>query len=115
MEAILIPLIVFGSFFGIMYVFFTTRNKERLALIEKGADASLFNTGQKSGRGGFLTLSLNLGILAIGIGVGVLLGELLHMGGMDGDVSFPAAIFVCGGIGLVTAYFLTRKVEKEPK
>ena len=42
MEEILIPLIVFSSIFGMVYVFLNTRNKERLALIEKGADASLF-------------------------------------------------------------------------
>jgi hypothetical protein len=35
MEEVLIPLILFGTLFGISYVFFTTRNKERLALIEK--------------------------------------------------------------------------------
>ena len=37
---------LFATVFGIMYVFYTTRNKERLALIDKGADASLFNTGK---------------------------------------------------------------------
>jgi RNA polymerase sigma factor (sigma-70 family) len=39
MEEVLIPLIVFGTMFAMLYVFLTTRNKERLALIEKGADA----------------------------------------------------------------------------
>ena len=31
---------LFIVIFGICYLFFSTRNKERLALIEKGADAS---------------------------------------------------------------------------
>ncbi len=37
----------FATVFGIFYVHYTTRNKERMALIEKGADASLFNTGKE--------------------------------------------------------------------
>ena len=34
--------VIFGSIFGVFYLYFSTRNKERLALIEKGADASIF-------------------------------------------------------------------------
>ena len=36
MEEVLIPLIVFSSIFGMVYVYLNTRNKERLSLIEKG-------------------------------------------------------------------------------
>jgi len=110
MEDVLIPLIVFGTFFGVMYVFFTTRNKERLALIEKGADASLFNTGSKAG---WMKVVLNLGLLGIGIGVGVLLGALLHEAGLDEDMAMTSMIFVCGGIGLVIGFYLNRKLDKE--
>lgn len=112
MEEVLVPLIVFGTFFGIMYVFFMTRNKERLALIEKGADASLFNTGSAKGHG-MMKLILNIGLLAVGIGAGVLLGGLLEMAGMDDDISYPSMIFICGGLGLVAGFFATRKLYKE--
>ena len=40
-EDIIVPIAIFGTIFGILYVFFTTRNKERLALIEKGMDPNL--------------------------------------------------------------------------
>ena len=110
MEDAAIVLIIFGTFFGIFYVFFTTRNKERLALIDKGADASLFNTGSKHN---FIKVLLNIGLLAIGIGVGVLLGGLMQMGGMDEEIAVPSAVFICGGIGLVTGFFLTKKLERE--
>lgn len=109
MEKVFIPLIVFGTLFAILYVYFTTRNKERLALIEKGADASLFKTGP--GKGIFSKVVLNIAFLAIGIGVGVLLGSLLEMSGMEEDVAFPSMIFICGGIGLVTGYFVTKKIK----
>ena len=41
MEEFIVMLILFGTIFGIAYVYLTTRNRERLALIEKGVDASL--------------------------------------------------------------------------
>jgi hypothetical protein len=37
--------VIFGSIFGVFYLYLSTRNKERLALIEKGADASIFMKG----------------------------------------------------------------------
>ena len=40
MEEILIPISFFLAVFGVIYLFLSTRNKERLALIEKGADAT---------------------------------------------------------------------------
>ena len=41
--AIFILAIIFGTIFGIFYLFFSTRNKERLALIEKGMEAKIFS------------------------------------------------------------------------
>ena len=42
MEEVAVLIIIFGTIFGIAFLYFSTRNKERLALIEKGADASIF-------------------------------------------------------------------------
>ena len=33
---------LFIVIFGVFYLYFSSRNKERLALIEKGADAEIF-------------------------------------------------------------------------
>jgi len=113
MEDAVIVLIIFGSMFAVIYVFLTTRNKERLALIEKGADAKLFKSDAGNGWTG--TIVLNLALLAIGIGVGVLLGSLLRMNGMEGEVAMPSMIFICGGLGLVAGFFAAKKfaVKKE--
>lgn len=40
-EVIILP-IIFGVIFGIYYLYISARNRERLALIEKGAEASIF-------------------------------------------------------------------------
>lgn len=109
LEDILVPLIVFATFFGMFYVFFTTRNKERMAMIEKGVDAKLFYTGRKSGG----MVALYLGLLAIGIGIGVVLGNLLEMNGMNENVAYPAMIFICGGLGLLGGFFAAGKLKKD--
>ena len=111
MEAILVPLIVFASIFGMVFVWLTTRNKERLALIEKGADASLW-TVKKSHRSNY---TLKLGMLAVGIGIGVLVGSLLETYTTLGEeVAFPSMIFLFGGAFLVANAMIEKKmVEKE--
>jgi len=109
MEEVLVPLIFFGSVFAIVYVFLTTRNKERLALIEKGADAKLFKSGPgNSNVSGIIVI--NIASLAIGIGVGVLLGNLLDMAGLDEEIAMTSMIFICGGIGLLAGFFASRKL-----
>ena len=110
MESILITLIVFGSLFGIIFVFLSTRNKERLALIEKGADAKLFNSGKTYSFGQII---LNLALLAIGIGIGVLTGSLFEQSGMEEGVAFTSCIFIFGGLGLMSSFFLNRKLLKD--
>ncbi len=112
MEDIFISAIVFGTLFGIVYLFLTTRHKERLALIEKGADASLFNTGSTPTRNGWLKLLLNIGLMAMGIGLGVFLGGIMTMNGMEDDMAYPSMIFICGGAGLVIGFFVTRSLDK---
>ncbi len=106
----LVPIVLFLVIFGILYLYYNSRNKERLALIEKGADASIFY-GPKSEKSGKWVLKV--GVLAIGIALGVLAGAGLESAGMDDDVAYPASIFLFAGIALVVAYFLARKVNGE--
>ncbi len=108
---IIVPLALFASIFGIIYVFLSTRNKERLALIEKGADASLFKTGFDKRMYGFV--SLHIALLAIGIGIGVLLGNVLDVSGMDEEIAYPAMVFICGGFGLLAGFFISRKLQSK--
>ena len=109
-ESILIPLIVFTSIFGIFFVWISTRNKERMALIEKGADASLFATKKKN----YMNLTLKFGMLAIGIGIGILMGSIISSYTMlDEGVAFPSMIFLFGGIFLVGNAIIEKKDKKE--
>lgn len=113
--AILIPLSFFLFLFAVLYLFFTTRNKERLALIEKGADASIFMQGRTKGASPvWKMLILNLALVLIGVGLAVFIGSFMEYTlGVDEDVAYPGSIFLMGGIGLLVGFFLMKKMEKE--
>jgi len=99
----------FAMIFGIFYMFYTTRNKERLALIEKGADASLFKTGGSSAGGfGKIFGVLKIGLFLIGLGSGVAMGYFVGTLGMHEGASYPSMILLFGGLGLVIYYLISR-------
>ncbi|PKP44057.1 MAG: hypothetical protein CVT96_03170 [Bacteroidetes bacterium HGW-Bacteroidetes-13] len=112
MEDVLVPLIVFGTIFGILYMYFTTRNKERLALIEKGADAQIFFSAKKgNGVPFWKVFVLNFSFLCIGIGLGVFLANLfVNNLNMDDEVAYPASIFLFAGLGLLSSFLLSKKL-----
>ncbi|TEB40950.1 hypothetical protein D0809_28005, partial [Flavobacterium circumlabens] len=77
LPGILIPLSFFLMIFGIVYLIYSTRNRERLALIEKGVDASIFLQGREKGVSAWKILVVNLAFLLIGSGVGIFLALLI--------------------------------------
>ncbi len=112
-ELIIIP-IIFGAIFGVFYLYFSTRNKERLALIEKGADASIFLKGKGHTAPIWKVLILNLALLLMGIGVGVFIASLLlHYSSLDSEAIFPGTIFTMAGVGLFIGYNMTKNIDKE--
>ncbi|MDN3205763.1 DUF6249 domain-containing protein [Algoriphagus sediminis] len=109
MEGILIPFFFFAALFGILYVYYTTRNRERLALIEKGIDAKIFKSGSQT----FGRTILSFSLLAIGIGVGVLMGYLFEAMGVVEEVAYTSCIFIFGGIGFLLSFFAAKKLVPE--
>ncbi len=111
---VIIPIVMFGVVFGIFYLFITARNRERLALIEKGAEASIFYNRGNRVTPIWKVIVINLAFLLMGIGLGTLLAEGLSSGlGMDDDVAFPGVIFFMAGLGLFTGFYVTKKLTKE--
>ncbi|GGI57085.1 DUF6249 domain-containing protein [Winogradskyella haliclonae] len=101
--------IIFGSIFGVFYLYFSSRNKERLALIEKGADASIFNIGKRAGSS-WKVIVINLAFLLMGIGLGVFIANILDTySSLDDEAVYPAMIFLMAGIGLYVGFTQTRK------
>ncbi|WP_456442009.1 DUF6249 domain-containing protein [Psychroserpens sp.] len=113
MEVIIIG-IVFGSVFGVFYLYFSTRNKERLALIEKGVDASIFMKGRQQTAPIWKVLILNFALLLMGIGVGVFIASLLDsLTTLNEDAVYPATIFFMAGLGLFFGFNMTKNLDKE--
>jgi hypothetical protein len=113
-EEILIPLTMFAAVFGIFYLYFTTRNKERLALIEKGADASIFVKGKTHTAPFWKVFILNFALLLIGIGVGIFIASILEYGlGVDDEVAYPGTIFLMAGLGLFVGFTMTKNLDKD--
>jgi hypothetical protein len=107
MEGIFVPISFFLAIFAILYVYFTTRSKERLALVEKGLNANIFKIDPTESR-------LNLvkwGIFLIGLSAGVITGYALAQV-IDEVVAFFTTILLTGGVALIIAYLIISKMNK---
>jgi len=106
---------VCATIFGAVYLFYTTRNRERLALIDKGADASLFNTGKGKGDRkpvNWGKFALKTGMFFIGIGLGIIAGAIIEsLEIMPKGADYTSMIFVFGGLSLVLFYLFDRKIS----
>jgi hypothetical protein len=101
---ILVPLACFAMIFGIVYVVVTARNRERMSLIEKGADPKLFESVKRTSTTGIM----KWGMLLVGIGLGTFFAMLLVQSGME-EGAYPAMICLFGGAGLLAAYKMDQK------
>ena len=104
---ILVPISMFLMIFGIVYLIYSTRNRERLALIEKGVDASIFLKGSGKGAPVWKILVLNLAFLLIGSGVGIFVASL------SDSAVYPSIIFIMAGIGLLAGFSKAKDLDKE--
>lgn len=114
MEEIIIPIALFASIFGIVYLFFMTRNKERLAMIEKGMDVSLLSKRQ-GGKSPLYYWTIKIGFLMVGLALGIIVGTVAENNGMEGDQAYPSMILLFGGLALIGSYFVERKLRSNEK
>jgi len=103
---LIIPVSLFAMIYGIVYII--VRRKERLAMIEKGVDSSIFGKDSKS------TGSLKWGLLFVGIGIGILLGKVFAAYSCLGEeASMFSMICLFGGLSLLVYHFIERAMEKK--
>ena len=129
MEGPAVALVIFVVFSlsvsGLIFFHLLTRHRERGMLIEKGADASLFQTEPKK-RNLFFTIILGslLICLSLGIGLGYFMeGLLVRMNTANSNPDYyqtpdyPGAyffsIFLMLGVGFIASFFLHRKLILE--
>lgn len=107
---VLITLIVFGTLFGIVYLGITSRTRIRMALIEKGADASIFRSKPTGGLSILSIILVNLALLLFFIGVAIFVAAILNKNmNLDPEVAYPGTIFIFSGLGLYVGYGITRR------
>lgn len=112
MTDVFILLIIFGCAFGMFLLYISARNKERMALIEKGADASLF---QKAPRPFKIkkTSVVKWGMFLVGLSIGIVVGELFkNYSNFNEVASYMSSILFFGGLSLILFYWVENKLEK---
>jgi hypothetical protein len=107
----LVPIVLFITMFATLFAFLYLRNKEHMALIERG-----INPKESYKKFGSLTY-LKYGLLMIGCGLGLIVAYMMDLSlppvQSPRDPDRPALYFsligICGGIGLVISYFIEKK------
>ena len=115
MSDVIIVLIIFGTLFGVVYLYFSTRNKERLTLIEKGADASLFYSTKKKKTLPWITLKFGMLFVGVAFGaaIGILITNSVSKYFQSDELFLISMIFLFGGLSLIGNFIVERKLNKK--
>ncbi len=107
----LVPIVLFSGLFImiIMISYFLNRRKERMALIESGLNANIFERKEKKPQ---LAQSLKLGIVGFFMGIGLLIGDFIKNNSQINDaVSYLSMLLIFGGLGLLSFYIVQSKMK----
>jgi len=105
----LTPVFVLSIIFGFIYavIYLNIRRKERMALLERGADPSIFQEPQTEKKH-----SLRYGLFLIGLAIGILMGNVLEVStDLGREASYFSMVFLFGGIALVISHFISKKIK----
>ena len=107
MENILVPIALFAAIFGIVYISVSSKHRQRMAMIDKGLTPADFTERADPFR------SLKLGMVAVGVGVGLLIGYLLRSSTHDDNpMPYFVLVTICGGAALIGHYFIVRRKQQ---
>ncbi len=102
----MVPLGSFAMVVAIVYIL--ARRKERLSLIQHGADASILKMDKASNS------SLKFGLLMVGVALGILLGNVIsETTSIQEEVAYFSMTLICGGISLLVYYGMMKKQSKD--
>lgn len=104
----LVTFTIVAAIFAIIYTYFLTRHRERIAMMERGIDLS-----ELSSKNASRWTALKLGMLFIGIAIGMLVGNILYTHYELSDIlSFLSMTFLFGGLSLVFYFLIENKYRK---
>jgi len=99
----------------VIYTYFFTRHKERMAMIEKGMKAEEFKGLNLTATQVNPLNNLKWGLLAVFVGIGFFGGVALHEFAHLQRAFSVALVILFGGLGLIVFYFIASKKMKEEK
>ncbi len=108
-EDIIISIAAFALTFGIVYIIFSTRHRERMTMIDKGIDPKIFVKPRNNNHNGLITW----GFLFVGLGIGFFVANMVDT--YTELVNVPVyfgSVLLFGGLGLVAAYMITKGAKK---
>lgn len=107
---ILVPILLSLGAFTMIVFLRKFENDERMAMIEKGIDP-----GTKRRRVSAIG-TLRLALLAIGVSIGLLLGNILEVNiRIREEVAYFSMVLLFGGLGLLTSYLIQLNQEEKEK
>lgn len=102
---VLMAAVIFSAIYGVIKLF--VHRKERLIMVEKGSDFPDIKPEQ------FNFSSLKFGVFFIGVGLGVLVANILTFTTrIESEVAYFSMIFLFGGLSLVIYHFIEKKDKK---
>ena len=109
LESILIPIVAMTMVFGIVYVCVTAWHRQRMAMIEAGMNPKEAKESKHS--------KIRMAFLFLLVPTGIFTGKLVddYLLGGHSDTTGLIFAFLFGGIALVAAYFVERKLENKNK
>lgn len=111
--AVLIPILIPLAFFTLIFGIFYLRNKERMAMIERGMEPTL----PKPKRQEINVTSLQFGLLIMGCGIGLFIAYLMDYFVFrvndDNPAIYISLVSIFGGLGLFISYIIERKANQK--
>ena len=97
--AVILTLLLCATVFGIAYLYFTARSRERLALIARGMDPNTFRPRRTN---------LKYGLLVSSVVLGMLVGDFIGREPFGYPIGLPLGALL-GGLSLIVYYFIVDK------
>lgn len=94
---------VFSTIIVVAYLFFNSRHKVRMALIQHGQEATIFREDKDANS------ALKYGMVAVGLGLGLFAGSLLDSIGFQDVSAYFGMMLFFGGASLILYYLIVKK------
>ncbi len=104
----LVTFTIVAAIFGMVYIHYMTRHRERLAMMEKGLAPSELSSRKDS-----RWISLKYGMLLVGVAVGMLVGNVVYETyELSNIVAYLSMTLLWGGLSLVFYFIIEGKYKK---